>query len=345
MHTKEVTKTDGKKTRDKQSKNEDKHGEKRNHKNEINTHETTSTGKTKSKTKQTVQKGEKKEEERGERSEEERGRASKSKEERARERKSEQERGRASKSEQERGRASKSEQERARARKSEEERGRASKSEEERARASKSEQERGRARKSEEERARASKSEQERTKTRKPRVRKSEQERGRASRWSKIYLRLGFGFEIHFRERTFVFAVLLRSSGFRWCFAYVFTYLLVFFCTRECLAKIIFFLGLVFEIHFRERTFVFVVLLRSSLFRWCFAYMYFHFCWACLFPRTLGKTYLLPWLVFELHCRERTFVFVVLLRFRCFSVLFCQCFCIFVGFFVPENAWQKFSSS
>ena len=238
--------------------------------------------------------------------------ARKSEEERARARKSEQERGRASKSEQERGRASKSEEERARARKSEQERGRASKSEQERGRARKSEEERGRARKSEQERTRAnkneqergtqergraSKSEQERGRARKSeelrgRARKSEQERGRASKWNKKCLLLGFGFEIHFRERTFVFAVLLHSSGFRWCFACVFAYLFGFFCSRECLAKIIFFLGLVFEIHFRERTSVFVVLLRSSVFR-CFFANVFAYLLGFLFPKMLGKNSLL----------------------------------------------------
>ena len=37
------------------------------------------------------------------------------------------------------------------------------------------------------------------------------------------------------------------------------------------LGKIIIFLGLVFEIHLGVRTFVFVVMLRSSVFRSCFA--------------------------------------------------------------------------
>ena len=43
------------------------------------------------------------------------------------------------------------------------------------------------------------------------------------------------------------------------------------FHSRECLAKIIFFLGLVFEIHFRERISVFGVLLLSRVFQCCFA--------------------------------------------------------------------------
>ena len=45
------------------------------------------------------------------------------------------------------------------------------------------------------------------------------------------------------------------------------------FRSQEGLAKIRFFLGLVFEIHFRERTLVFGILLRSLVFFWCFAYV------------------------------------------------------------------------
>ena len=41
------------------------------------------------------------------------------------------------------------------------------------------------------------------------------------------------------------------------------------------MAKIIFFLGLVFEIHFRERIFSFCCLVAaSSVFQWCFAYVF-----------------------------------------------------------------------
>ena len=93
---------------------------------------------------------------------------------------------------------------------------------------------------------------------------------------------------------------------------------------------------------FSERTFVFVVLMPPCVFQWCFAYVF-----ACLlgflFPKVPGLG-----LVFEIHFRERTFVFVTfccLDAALCFSVVFCLCFCILVGFSVPENAWQKFASS
>ena len=69
------------------------------------------------------------------------------------------------------------------------------------------------------------------------------------------------------------------------------------FCSRKCLAKILFFLGLVFEIHFRERTIVFVVLSHSSVFGGVL-HTFFHIRWF-LFPRVLGKNSLLPRLVFE----------------------------------------------
>ena len=69
-------------------------------------------------------------------------------------------------------------------------------------------------------------------------------------------LLLKFGFELHFRERTFFFFVaLLHSSVFRWCFANVLQICCVF-CSRKCLAKSLFVLGLVPETPFRERTFV-----------------------------------------------------------------------------------------
>ena len=58
------------------------------------------------------------------------------------------------------------------------------------------------------------------------------------------------------------------------------------------MAKIIFFLGLVFEIHFRERAFVLVVLLPPCVFQWCFAYV-FAYLLGFLFPKMLGKNYLL----------------------------------------------------
>ena len=64
------------------------------------------------------------------------------------------------------------------------------------------------------------------------------------------------------------------------------------FCSRKCLAEIRFFLGLVFEIHFRERTFVLVVLLLSCVFQWCFASV-FAYLLGFLFPKMRGKNSLL----------------------------------------------------
>ena len=61
--------------------------------------------------------------------------------------------------------------------------------------------------------------------------------------------------------------------------------------SRECLAKILFFL--VFEIHFRERTFVFVVLLLPCVFRWRLANV-FAYLVGFSFPKMLGKNSLLP---------------------------------------------------
>ena len=64
------------------------------------------------------------------------------------------------------------------------------------------------------------------------------------------------------------------------------------FCSRKCSGKILFFLGLVFVTHFRERTFVFVVFLLPCAFRWCFAYV-FAYLLGFLFPKMLGKNSLL----------------------------------------------------
>ena len=88
--------------------------------------------------------------------------------------------------------------------------------------------------------------------------------------------------------------VLLRSCVFQWCCAYYFAYLLIF-CSRKCFGKIVF-LGLVFEIHCRERAFVFVVLLRSSISMWCFSPMLLHICWGfcsrkCLAKLAIGASY------------------------------------------------------
>ena len=70
---------------------------------------------------------------------------------------------------------------------------------------------------------------------------------------------LGLVFEIHFRERAFVLVVLLLPCVFRCCFAYVF-YLFVGLLIRKFVAKILFILGLVCEIHFRARVFCFCCL-------------------------------------------------------------------------------------
>ena len=83
-------------------------------------------------------------------------------------------------------------------------------------------------------------------------------------------LLLRFGFEIVFRGQIFVFAVLLLPCVFRWSFAYVFAYLLGSSFPRM-LGKNSLLLRFGFEIPFRERTLVFVVLLHPSVFWWCFA--------------------------------------------------------------------------
>ena len=134
------------------------------------------------------------------------------------------------------------------------------------------------------------------------------------------------------------------------CSSEMFIYLVFFaylsvFCSRQCLAKILFFLGLVFEIHFRERTFAFVTFLRSSVFFGGVLPMFLHICWVLCSRECWIKIIFFLGLVFEIHFRERTFVFCCLVALLCFSVVFCLCFYKSVGFFVPKNAWQKFSSS
>ena len=58
------------------------------------------------------------------------------------------------------------------------------------------------------------------------------------------------------------------SLAMLYCFSVLFLPMFWHVCwvfhSRECLAKIIFFLGLVFDIRFRDRIFVFVVLLQNS---------------------------------------------------------------------------------
>ena len=116
------------------------------------------------------------------------------------------------------------------------------------------------------------------------------------------------------------------------------------FGSRQCVAKTLFCLGSVFVIHFRERTFVFVVLMPPCVFQWCFAYVF-----ACLlgflFPKVPGKNSLLLRFGFRDPFSGANFCFCCLDAALCFSVVFCLCFCIFVGFSVPEDAWQKFASS
>ena len=89
-----------------------------------------------------------------------------------------------------------------------------------------------------------------------------------------ILLFLGSVSEIHFRERTLVWGVLLQHCFFLPMYL-LHTY--AGFCSRKCLVKIIFLLGSVFEIHFGERTSVFAVLLCSSVFRWCLP-LFLHTC-------------------------------------------------------------------
>ena len=81
----------------------------------------------------------------------------------------------------------------------------------------------------------------------------------------------------------------------------------VVFVSGKCLVKILFFLGPVFEIDFRERTFGSVVLERPAVFRWRFAYS-FAYLLGLSFPGRLGKIRFFLGLVFEI-------------------LLFCLCFC------------------
>ena len=152
----------------------------------------------------------------------------------------------------------------------------------------------------------------------------------------KILFFLGLVFEIHFRERTFVFGVLLLSSVFQCCFAYVFAYLLGFSFPRM-LGKNSLLLRFGFEIPFRGRAFVFVVLMLPYVFRWCFAYVFVHLL-GFSFPRMLGKNSLLLRFGFEIPFRERTFVFVVLLRSSVFRWCFANVFAYLLGLVVPENS-------
>ena len=128
----------------------------------------------------------------------------------------------------------------------------------------------------------------------------------------KNYLLPRFGFEILFRVRTFVFVVLLLPCVFRCCFAYVFC-IFVGFSFPRMLGKNSLLLRFGFEILFRERTFVFVVLLCSSILRWCFAYVIFAYLLGFSFPRMLGNNFLPLRFGFEILVREQIFVFVVLL--------------------------------
>ena len=82
-------------------------------------------------------------------------------------------------------------------------------------------------------------------------------------RLGKIRFFLGLVFVILFRERTLVFGILLRSLVFFGGVLPMFLLTYIVFFSGKCLVKILFFLGPVFEFHFRERTFVFAVVLRS----------------------------------------------------------------------------------
>ena len=75
--------------------------------------------------------------------------------------------------------------------------------------------------------------------------------------WEMIFF-IGTVFENHFREEILRFGVLLRFLFFGGVLP-MFLITCVVFCSRKRLVKLIFLLGSVFEIHFWERTFVFVV--------------------------------------------------------------------------------------
>ena len=130
---------------------------------------------------------------------------------------------------------------------------------------------------------------------------------------AKILFFLGLVFEIHFRGRSFVLVVLLPPCAFQGCFAYVLAYLLGVFCSRKCLAKILFFLGLDFEIHFRERTLFLLSFCRLVLFGGVLP-MFCTYLLVFLFRKGLATILFFLGLVFEIRFRKRTFVFVVLSR-------------------------------
>ena len=107
----------------------------------------------------------------------------------------------------------------------------------------------------------------------------------------KNYLLPRFDFESIFRHKCLFLVVLLCSRVFQCCFAHV-LHICWGFHSRKCLAKILFLLGVVFEIHVWKQTFVFVVLLLPCVFRWCFAYV-FAYLLGFSFPRMLDNKSLL----------------------------------------------------
>ena len=131
-----------------------------------------------------------------------------------------------------------------------------------------------------------------------------------------VVLLLRLGFEVHVRERAFVFVVLLLPCVFFVVLKSIFGSELLFLLS--CCALVFFSVALP---------------------------MFLHFCWGFHSQERWAKIIFFLGLVFESHFRERAFVFVVLLPPCVFRCRFAYVFAYLLGFFIPENAWQKFSSS
>ena len=131
-----------------------------------------------------------------------------------------------------------------------------------------------------------------------------------------------------------MFVVLLLPCVFRWRFAYVFCIFGGFFMPENAWQK---FLGLVLKSLFGAN-FCFCCLVAAlCFFRWCFAYVFAYLLGFSL-PRMLGKNSLLLRFGFEIPFRERTLVFVVLLRPSVFRWCFAYVLAYLLGLVVPENS-------
>ena len=101
-----------------------------------------------------------------------------------------------------------------------------------------------------------------------------------------------------------------------------------------------------FGIHFRERTFVFLVLLWFDDCQWCFAYNFvlcFGFSLPDMFQRS-SLNIMFSFVAFGNPLPGANFRFSCLVVVCCFLVAFCPCFCfVFWLYFAPGHALGKFS--